>query len=198
MRLRARLFNVLKQPRCVVGRGHKKSTSLVVTKLAFLLQALLCCICTCMMCTETQRTSTWPMSTWRRAWAVWQDDPSLSCVEMLGPWQWLRSSTTNCRTTSSQKTASLGKTRGYAFLFLLHLLCNWSGFVPGPFLYTPIHFVTISENLTRWANLLCPEEASSLRTNVCGCRQGSKGCSLAGIATLEIDNRNNSDNTREK
>lgn len=90
-------------------------TLLIDTTFLFLVQALLCCICTCMMCMETQPTFRWPMSTWRRAWGAWPGVPSLSCVVMPGPWQWLLSSTTSCRTRSRQRTASSGKILGHVF-----------------------------------------------------------------------------------
>lgn len=106
-----------------------EQTFLMDATFLFLLQALLCCICTCLMCMETQPTFRWPMSTWRRAWGAWPGDPSRSCVVMLGPWQWLLLSTTSCRTRSRQKTASSGKSLAYVsvltFLLLTELLWAW-------------------------------------------------------------------------
>lgn len=105
-----------------------EQTFLVDATFLFLLQALLCCICICLMCMETQPTFRWPMSTWRRAWGAWPGDPSLSCVVMPGPWQWLLLSTTSCRTRSRQKTASSGKILGYGFdlTFLLLIELVWA------------------------------------------------------------------------
>lgn len=115
------------RPDFQVHWSNKTNISVDVTFL-FLLQALLCCICTCMRCMETQPTLRWPMSTWRRAWGAWPGDPSRSCVVMLGPWQWLLSSTTSCRTRSRQKTASSGKMLAFGFhlTFLLLTELVWA------------------------------------------------------------------------